>query len=405
MKKSPSLYVMGYKKIVVKGDNPVAFLQACLDNQIAVWQIKIKNKEECTGIIRAQDYGKIMQQQKNLPVEVALIDEQGIPFLIKKLFHKKEIIIAILLASLFLFTLSNILWTVTIQGVSHETEAQINEQLEKYGIRPGSWLFTMDSPGLIQNQLLNDLPDLLWIGIDQKGTSLVIEGVEKIIIEKEDDPLPRNLLATKKGIIKRMFIEKGVPQVAVHDYVEPNDLLVSGVIRHDTGDEKNKGDEGIAEYVAATGEIHAETWYEVSVSVPFAGEWEQLTGLYQERYHVGIGDYLVPIWRKGKESFASTYEERSKKRLKFLKWELPIEIHKTTIREKVYNKIERSEEQAIAIGLEQTRRELKQILGTDTVIQSEKILQQSRDSGKVNLTLFITVEENITKEETITQGD
>lgn len=404
MQKFSQLFIGGYVKISVKGDQPIMFLQNCLKNHIAVWQIQILNENECIGHVRATDYKKILHMSNDLPIQVEQIEQKGLPFLLKNFLRKKEVLFAFIFAIVFLMFLSNILWNVSIEGVSEEAKMDIQKQLRQYGIRPGSLLFTIESPGMIQQQLLKDLPDLLWIGVEQKGTSLRIEGVEKNIIEEKETPPPRNLVATKKGVVKYMFIEKGVPMVSVNDYVEPGDLLVSGILKEENEENEQQENQTI-ELVASTGEVIAETWYEINMSVNFSREIEQLTGAYEEKYAIGIGEFNIPIWNFDKNVFRHFHEERDKRQIKFLRLNLPIHIQKTTIHEKVYNKIERSEEEAIAIGLEQMKRELKQQLGKNIVIQSEKILHQSRDNGKVNLTIFVTVEENIIKEEPIHQGD
>src|SRR5699024_12853378 len=139
---------------------------------------------------------------------------------------------------LFIFFLSNIIWKVDIKGVPTDMEAEITKQLKKYGIHSGAWIISLDEPNVIQQKLMSDLPELLWIGIERKGTTYSLEGVEKIIVEEEKSPGPRNLVATKKGIITSMYVSKGVPKVRIHDYVEPGDLLVSGFMQEEDDEEK-----------------------------------------------------------------------------------------------------------------------------------------------------------------------
>src|SRR5699024_2566414 len=116
----------------------------------------------------------------------------------------------------------------------------------------------------IQKMLVEDIPELLWVGVDQKGTTYFLEGVEKVIVEEEEAEGPRHLVATKKGVIKNMYVTEGIPQVSVNDYVEPGDILVSGIINgeEETGEDEDGENNKELEYVAAEGEITATTWYE-----------------------------------------------------------------------------------------------------------------------------------------------
>lgn len=64
-------------------------------------------------------------------------------------------------------------------------------------------MFSIDQPNLIQQKLVEDVPELLWVGVNQRGTTYSLEGVEKLIVKEEEKQGPRNLIATKKGVIKK----------------------------------------------------------------------------------------------------------------------------------------------------------------------------------------------------------
>src|SRR5699024_3337019 len=127
-------------------------------------------------------------------------------------------------------------------GVPKDLEEKINKQLANYGIHPGVWIFTTDSPGEIQKKLENDIPELLCVGVEQKGTTFFLEGEEKITVEKEEKKKPRDLNENKKGVNKKMYISKGKPQVQLHDYVEPGDLIVSGNLTSGSDEEEEENE-------------------------------------------------------------------------------------------------------------------------------------------------------------------
>ncbi len=58
-------------------------------------------------------------------------------------------------------------------------------------------MFRIDTPSSIQQKLLNDVPELLWVGVERKGTSFHLEGVEKLIVKEEDSLEPQDLIAEK----------------------------------------------------------------------------------------------------------------------------------------------------------------------------------------------------------------
>src|SRR5690625_6228537 len=96
-------------------------------------------------------------------------------------------------------------------------EQKIQKQLQSYGITRGTFTFSMDASGIIQQNLTEDIPELLWVGVEKKGATFEIEGIEKTVVSQEEKKGPRDLVATKKGIIKDIYVSKGLPKVKVKD--------------------------------------------------------------------------------------------------------------------------------------------------------------------------------------------
>lgn len=396
----------GYVTIAVKGNMPELFFQTCAKRGIPVWNVKKEADNICTGNIRLADVKHARKIKRELHVKIAFTKKSGFPFVFKRFTRKKELIAGLLLSILLIMFLSNIIWEIKIIGVTKEVEEKIEKQLESYGIHSGTWTFAIDPPTVIQQKLENDIPELLWIGVNQKGTTYYLEGVEKQIVKEKESPGPRNLVASKKGVITYMYVAKGQPKVAINDYVEPGDLLVSGVIdfeeidKEDDGEKKDK-----PEIVAAEGEIIAQTWYETKVTIPLKTETEKLTGNREMKYYLKMGKVQLPIWGFGSPDFNNVYVDPEEKPLFFFKWELPVKLVKTAINEKVLEKKERTKEEAKQAGIQQAKEELMLRLGPDAKIISEKVLHESIGNGKVELILYMKAEEDIAKSEPINQGD
>ncbi len=400
MKHIQGSFFAGYVTILIKGSNPELFFQYCIEQGITVWDIKKESENACKGNVKLSDINILKDIKRRTSYKVTFLNKKGLPFLFKQFTGKKEVVLGLLLSVMLIFFLSNIIWEVRIIGVPKDIEEKISKQLTEYGIHQGAWTFTLDSPSEVQQQLVNDVPELLWVGVHQKGTSYVLEGVEKTIVKEKEVQGPRNLVATKKGVIQKMYVSKGLPKVRVNDYVEPGQVLVSGKLNFDDSEKDKK-----YELVAAEGEIIAKTWYETDVTIPLEANHELLTGNRERKYHISINDFELPVWGFSSPDYNEVHRERIEKDLYFLKWKLPVKIVETILSEKRYNKVERSKEDAINIGIEQAKKELMLRLGPDAKIVSEKILHETIESGKVKLILYMAVEENIVKEESIDQGD
>lgn len=400
MKHIQGTFFTGYVTISITGKNPELFFQYCIDQGITVWDIKKESENVCKGNVKLSDIDILKDIKRRTSYKVTFLNKKGLPFLFKQFTRKKEVVLGLLLSVMLIFFLSNIIWEVRIIGVPKDIEEKISKQLTEYGIHQGAWTFTLDSPSEVQQQLVNDVPELLWVGVHQKGTSYVLEGVEKTIVKEEEVQGPRNLVATKKGVIQKMYVSKGLPKVQVNDYVEPGQVLVSGKLDFDDSEEDKK-----YELVAAEGEIIAKTWYETEVTIPLEANHELLTGNRESKYHLSINEFELPVWGFSSPDFNEIHRERVEKDLYFLKWKLPVKIIETILSEKRYNKVERSKEEAIDVGIEQAKNELMLQLGPDAKIVSEKVLHETIENGKVKLILYMAVEENIVKEESIDQGD
>ncbi|UJL44876.1 sporulation protein YqfD [Virgibacillus sp. NKC19-16] len=411
MKHKQGAFITGYVTILIKGDRPELFFQRCMQQGIPVWDVKKTDDDTCSGNVRLRDVKEIKAIKRKTDYKLAFTDKKGYPFFIKRFIKKKPLMIGLIMSIMLVIFLSNIIWEVQITGVPTEIEEKISEQLDDYGVHSGAWIFTLEQPTAIQDQLIKDVPELLWVGVEQKGTTFYLEGVEKSIVEEEEPTGPQHLVATKKGVIKNMYVSQGLPKASVNDYVEPGDVLVSGIINEEENEENEEDEEDSErqlDLVAAEGDITATTWYEVSVNVPLEGNYEMLSGEQEKKYYLGIGNLQLPIWGFRDPDYEDIHRETNENSIRFFNWELPVKFIDTTLSEKVYNTVERTKEEAINTGIQQAKNELKLQLGPESQIISENVLHETIESGKVKLNLYISVEENIAKAEPIepiSQGD
>ncbi|WP_373892847.1 sporulation protein YqfD [Virgibacillus natechei] len=411
MKHKQGAFITGYVTVLIKGDRPELFFQKCMQQGVPVWDVKKIANEACSGNVRLRDVKKLKAIKRKTNYKLTFTAKKGYPFFIKGFTKKKQLMLGLMMSIMLIIFLSNIIWDVQITGVPTEIEEKISKQLEDYGVHSGAWIFTLEQPTAIQDQLIKDVPELLWVGVEQKGTTFYLEGVEKSIVEEEETTGPQHLVATKKGVIKNMYVSEGLPQVAVNDYVEPGDVLVSGIINEEeNGDneEDEEDSERQLDLVAADGDITATTWYEVSVNVPLEGNYEMLSGNKEKKYYLSLGNLQLPIWGFGNPDYEDIHREINETPIRFFKWELPVKFIDTTLSEKLYNNVGRTKEEAITTGVQQAKNELQLQLGPESQILSEKVLHESTERGKVKLNLYISVEENIAKAEPIepiNQGD
>ncbi|SFL81356.1 similar to stage IV sporulation protein [Gracilibacillus orientalis] len=392
-------WLSGYITIEIKGEYPERFFDLCAKFNIASWDIEKKNETIAIGKIKLADLPKLRVVKRKTIHKVYFKGRNGLPFFLHHLTYQKPLLIGFFIAIAVIFFMSNIVWRIDVSGLDEEIETKVIHQLEDYGLEEGSFQWNIASPATIQKQLLTDVPELLWIGVKRNGSAFHLEGVEKTIVEKEEEEEAGHLVATKEGVIEDLFVSRGQPLVSANDVVYQGDILVSGYLKESEEDDDER------KPVAAEGEVIAKVWYKSEVTVPLDNQYLVLTGEMEQKHYLHISKYLIPIWNFEKPEYKHHQVDVEEKNFYFLKWKLPISYVKQSIYDAELKEEKVSKEKAKNIALEQGKRELMREIPHDAEITDEKVLHESVESGKVKLTLYYTVLENIAKKQPITQGD
>ena len=397
MKRVQGKNVVGYVTIQITGKNLEVFFQTCANAKIPIWDVTRIDEYTCEAKVYLHSMSKVKQIAEHYNDEITQLNRSGLVHHMLNLWARKEIIISIVVSCLILFVLSNIVWKINITGVSVDVEKKIDEQLTAHGLYEGAWSYSFESLDIIQQKILNSVPELLYIGIEKKGTTYHVDAVEKLIVKEPEKKQNQHLVAAKNGIIKKMFIKEGQPVVNVHDFVKKGDRLVSGIIEEENMDEneENKLEEVENKTVSANGEVYANTWYEVNVTSSLKRNHHKLPGDKMIKHYLKVKDFYLPIWGFKKIPFEHYVIEKEEKKVKLLKWEIPLIISENTIYHQEDFTETRTVEEAKEQAINHVKNDLKLKLGTEAEILKYYVLHESEESGKVKLNLYISVLEDI----------
>jgi similar to stage IV sporulation protein len=376
-----------YGKVTVKvsGKGIERFLNVLTRNGLHIWNVKRHGTETITFKMRLQDAMKIRTYVRKSGCTISFLQRSGVPFLVRRLLMNSGFLIGSVICLFIIFLLSNMIWGIDIKGAKPATEYQIRKELDKMGVKIGKVQFFVDNVESIQRKLTDSIGNLTWVGVELKGTTYYLQVVEKNEPKKPEVLSPRNLIAKKKAIIYKTYIENGQPMVVKNDHVDKGQLLVSGLI----------GNEGQTEAVAAKGEVWGETWYTSHVELPLSTNFSVFNGKEQQKHSLLIGKLEIPIWGFGKTKFKHFETDRNEHKIHFLKWEIPISYVNTTLREKEEYTRTYTEKEAESLAVEMAEKEIKSKLDEDAIIKDYKILQKALNNGKVILDIHIKVIENI----------
>ncbi|WP_284036053.1 sporulation protein YqfD [Neobacillus sp. 114] len=378
-------YLFGIVTVKVSGKGMERFINVLIRNGFYIWKVKRHGTETITFKMRLEDAKKIRYFVRNSGCRVSFLRRTGMPFLFKRMLKNSGFLIGAGAFLIIIFVLSNVIWGIEIKGAKPATEYQIRKELDKMGVKIGKLQFSVKNVEGIQRQLTNNIGDLTWVGVELKGTTYYLQVVEKNEPKKPEQLSPQNLVAKKKAIIVKRYIEEGQPMVDKNDHVEEGQLLVSGVI----GEGEN------SKMIAAKGEVWGETWYMSHVELPFETSFKVYNGNEEQKHSLLFGKYELPIWGFGKPDFKESETETVEHKIHFLKWELPISYVHKTIREREEYTRNYTEKEAEENALELARKQIKSLLDEDAIIKDEKILHKDNKNGKVILDVHFKIIENI----------
>ncbi len=247
-------YIIGYLVIRVEGLSLEKFINLAVSKGIHLWKIDRASYSTLTACINIEGFKKLRSVTRIVGCRVKILDKRGLPCLINRFKHRKMLVVGLVFFLIILYGLSSFIWNVEVEGTVKISPEDVMEHLAQNGIKPGAFKGGLNLLA-IENRMIIDMPELLWISIQLKGTKAIVKIVETATPPSMiDKNVPCNIVASKDGIIDKMVVLEGQPAVNVGDTVRKGQLLVSGVIE-DT-------ETSSIRYVHAMAQVIGRTWYE-----------------------------------------------------------------------------------------------------------------------------------------------
>jgi similar to stage IV sporulation protein len=387
--------IRGYVTITIRGGGLEPLLNSAVSKGFSIWDIRRTGTQEARANLLIRDFFRIRPLLKETGCRVHVVARRGFPFFLGRLEKRKLFVAGLIGFFAGLYLLSSMVWQVKVEGNDTVPTYEILQAAKLQGIKPYQWKFRLKPMDELARDLHRDLPDISWVGVEKQGTRIVIKVVESARPEQRELLSPRHLIASKSAIITQVQSTKGKPVVEPNRYVRKGDVLISGII----GDETNK------QIVAAEGRVRGIVWYESTLEVPLVRNYKVYTGETFKRFYLVVGGRALQVTGYGKEDYAASDKEEVRRSIGWRNYTLPI----GWLTEKVLET--RMEETAIdldaarAAGLERAKADILMNAGKDAVFVSYNVLQEKTDNGKVYMNVLFQVEETITEELAIVQGE
>ena len=385
-------HILGYVKIKVESVFIERFINICISKRIFIWDIQREKSSIMYANIGIKDFKRLKNVAKKTKSKVSIEGKSGIPFLLHRYRKRKNFFILCSIILISLVAMSRFVWNIEIEGLQTIPKEEFMQELNDYGLKIGTRKSLIDSNSII-NKMRLTRDDISWMGIDIKGTNIIIKIKEKekapIVINKSDYC---NIVSNKTGLITKINVQDGTKAVEIGDMVKEGDVLVLGLLEGKFS--------GETRYVHAIADVEAKVWYSKKEKFYYNQDIRKETGQIENKYSIKFNNFKINFTKT--LSKFQNYDTicKSKKILLFPNFYLPIEIVKKTNIE--YKKISKTftEEELIEIATEKLEIEIEaEIENKDNIINKQ--INVDKQEEYVEVEIIYEVIEKIGIEEKI----
>ena len=363
--------------VSIKGKDLKRFLKYLYRRNIRFVSIaSLDNELYCK--LDEKNYKKLLDIKTSY--DIKLLRVYGLIYIKEIIKNNIVFIISFLLGIVYLIFLSNIIFKVDIVHDDKEIRDLLKKELEKMNIKKYSFVKDYNCIEKVKEKIKENNKDKLeWLEIERVGTRYIVKLEKRIKNNEIIKTEKRHLVAKKSGIIKKIDGDVGEITKKINDYVSKGEIIISGDI--------HKG-EDVKDNVSATGNIYAEVWYKVKVSLPLYYYEEHKTGNKIKTIKVKYLDNEYNLFNKkfnnkksiSKQIFSDFYNMFS------INYSNDYEIV-------VRDEINTIDNEAIAINL--ARDKIMSKFDKNEYIISQKKLKTIINDSTINIEVFFKVYENI----------
>ena len=378
-------YIRGFLTITVEGYFIERFLNICTRRNIYLWNVRRRGTNKMSMNISINGFKKLGTVGYKSKSAVKIVRRRGWPFLIKKYKKRHAFFAGIIVFVAMVILMTSFVWAVEVTGNDTVSKSDIKEALARAGLKTGMPRFQIDVDD-IENNIMMERDDLIWVGINIKGTRAKVEVKERRQIPDiipEDQPC--NIVARIDGVIESIDVRSGEKLAKIGDVVSAGEFLVSGALPSDVV--------GVR-YVHARADVFAKTWHEETRKIVYIIEEHNLTGRFQNKNSLEIFGFRINFYINSGNSYSNYDIINSEKQYGFGEnYLLPIQMNFETCREIDIVTKELSEEEAYEWTLSEIKKSIEAKLPEGTVVLD--IQEMQRDNI---LTVTYECSENIAQQ-------
>lgn len=287
----------GYVEFCAEGGFPERFINLCNIRGINLWNVK-NDGVKVTAFTTEREFRELQIPAENSGMSLEIIKTSGLKAFAKRHKWRCGAVLGIALVFCFWIFMSGFIWEVEVLATDGVNAEAFTESLADYGVKIGARKSEIDIIQ-VQNQLMNEYSELLWVSLNIFGGKAQVE-MSEFIEQKEitDTKAPINIVAKKKGEIVLVKGYNGENEVKEGDNVTKGSLLISGVVENFDGTEY---------FTHARGEVFARTENNIK-KICICKNKITATQRADSGYYLYVFSLKIPLGLKAKGEFSAESE-------------------------------------------------------------------------------------------------
>ena len=297
------IYAWGESVLLqVQGEGRELFLNEMTLRDIPFFRARLEEGGALTLRIRGWEQERVQQLAEELGLQSRVLRRRGPGKLLWGVRSRWLLLTLPFLLLLAVFRLSDYIWELDVEGNERLSRGEILEALEQEGVGIGTNGLHIDNE-LLRSRMQARLGDLIWCTVQVSGSRAVVQVRERRLPpEVVDEGKLTDLVAVKTGLLEKLSVLEGSPQVQQGQLVLQGQTLISGSMPDLQGQSRK---------VHALGEAWARTWYEMTLCMPLAAGEKYYTGEEQVKTAIKICNFRFNFYRDSGISY-DRYDKMTK---------------------------------------------------------------------------------------------
>lgn len=219
---------IGRLKVEITCASQDQFISTACDIGISLFDLEQKDQLTISCTVTRKQYALLERLVARMGGAVKVLYEKGLYFHVRSLKARPIFLFGVALLLCLTVFIPTRVFFIYVEGNHQVPTYCILDKAEACGLKFGASRRMLRSEQ-VKNQLLSEIPQLQWVGVNTRGCVAVISVDERTeISQEESEGRVGSIIAQRDGIIQEITVVRGNALCTVGQAVQKGQVLVSG---------------------------------------------------------------------------------------------------------------------------------------------------------------------------------